>query len=91
MRHMATRSPSSSCKKIRVPLLAKGANSSLMIVLQRLSNEFRLKSNTPAGMPRLTTAMNLKRLNFAKKYVNWAVELCGKVLISVELLIKKIA
>ena len=74
MEHIATRSPSGSCKEIIAPLHANGTNVSPITVSRRLSNEFGLKSHKPARKPHLTTAMKFQRLNFAKK-CDWIVEL----------------
>ena len=74
MKHIATRSPSSSCKAIRAALLAIGRNVSLMIVLRYLSNELSLKSHKQSRKPRLITAMKFKCLDFVKKYEDWIAE-----------------
>ena len=60
MKHIATHSPSSSCKRICAALLAKGTNVSFMTILSCL------KSHKPAGKPCLTNAVKFICLNFAK-------------------------
>ena len=58
---------------IRAALLARGTYVSLMTVSQCLSNEFCLKSRTPARKPRLTMSMKVGHFGFTKKY-DWTVE-----------------
>ena len=83
--HIATWTPPSSCKMIRAALLGKGTNVSFMTVSRCLSNEFGLKSHNPAHRPCVTTAMEFKHLDLAKKYEHWTAEQWGKVLFSDEL------
>ncbi|CAM1330816.1 Uncharacterised protein at_DN1629 [Pycnogonum litorale] len=74
MRRIAVRSPMSSSSKIRSALLAKGTDVSRRTVSRRLVDYFGLKSFKPARKPRLTLAMKVKRLAFAKKHANWTIQ-----------------
>ena len=84
MRRIAVRSPTSSMKKIRAPLLRRGRRISHMTISRRLSKEFNIKSCKPAKKPRLTAAMKAKRLQFANNHQHWTAEHWGKVLFSDE-------
>lgn len=84
IRRAAVRSPTSSASKIRSALLAKGVNVSRRTVSRRLVNDFGLKSYKPAKKPRLTPAMKLKRLRFARKHVKWTLQQWQQVLFSDE-------
>ena len=84
MKHAVARSPTSFCKKIRFYLLLKGTNASISTILRRLSKEFDLKSYKPANKLRLTSQMKKKRLEFAKKHIDWSIEDWKKVLFSDE-------
>jgi len=59
--------PTCSAKKIRAELEETGSRISRRTISRRLTDEFGLKSRKPARSPRLTPAMKLKRLQFAKK------------------------
>ena len=80
MKRIATRSPSNSCKKIRVALLVKGTNVRHMTVSRRLSNELGLQLHKLDRKPRLTTGMKFTGLDLAKKYEDWTAEHWGLVL-----------
>ena len=82
MKHTVARSLTSSCKKIRSHLLLKGANVSISTISSRLSKKFGLKSYEPAKKPQLISQMKKKRLEFAKKHIDWSVEDWNKVLLS---------
>ena len=82
MKLTVARSPTSSCKKIRSNLLLKGANVSISTISSRLNKEFGLKSYKPAKKPRLTSQIKKKRLEFARKQVDWSVPNWKKVLFS---------
>ena len=84
MKHTVAWSPTSSCKKIRSHLLFKGTNVSISTISCWLSNKFGLKSYKPAKEPQLISKMKKKRLEFAKKHINWSVEDWKKVLLSDE-------
>lgn len=84
MRRIVTRSPMSSCRKIRAELLHSGTDISLKTISRRLVHDFGLASYKPAQKPRLTNNMKKKRLAFAKKYESWGEEEWGKVLFSDE-------
>ena len=73
MKCVATRSPTSSCRKKCTALLARGKNVSPVTVTRHMSNEFGAKSHKPASKPYLTS-MKSKRSNFAKKYDDWTAE-----------------
>ena len=84
IRRTAVRSPTSSANKIRSALLAKGVNVSRRTVSRRLVDDFGLKSHKPAKKPRLTPAMKVKRLRFAKKHVRWTLQQWQQVFFSDE-------
>ena len=69
IKHAVAGSPTSFCKKIRFHLLLKGTNASINTISRRLSKEFDLKFYKPATKLRLTSQMNKKRLEFAKKHI----------------------
>ena len=71
MKHTVAWSPTSSCKKIRPHLLLKGTNVSISTISCRLSKKFGLKSYKPAKKPQLFSEMKKKRLEFAKKHIDW--------------------
>ena len=60
------KSATCSAKKIRAELGETGSRISRRTISRRLTDEFGLKSRKLAGKPRLTIAMKLKRLQFAK-------------------------
>ena len=74
IRRFAVRSPQSSSKKMRSLLLAHGTDVSSKTVKRRLTKYFSLKAFKPAKKNRLAPAIKLKRLNFAKKHINWSKE-----------------
>ena len=74
IRRVAVHSPRSSSKKMHSALLAHGADVSCKTVKRRLTKDFGLKTFKPAKKSRLTPAMKLKRLNFAKKHIHWSRE-----------------
>ena len=80
IRRVAVHSPRSSSKKMRSALLAHGTDVSCKTVKRRLTKDFGLKAFKPAKKPRLTPAMKLKRLNFAKKHINWSREQWSRVI-----------
>ena len=82
MKHTVAQSPASLCKKIRSHLLLKGTNVSISTVSHQLSKEFGLKSYKPAKKTQLTSQMKKKKLEFAKKYINWNIKDWKKVLFS---------
>ena len=82
MKHTVAQSPTSLCKKIRSHLLLKGTNVSISTISHQLSKEFGLKSHKPEKKTQLTYQMKKKRLEFAKKYINWSIEDWKKVLFS---------
>ena len=84
IRRVAVHSPRSSSKKMRSALLAHGTDVSCKTVKRRLTKDFGLKAFKPAKKPRLTPAMKLKRLNFAKKHINWSREQWSRVIFSDE-------
>ena len=84
IRRVAVHSPRSSFKKMRSALLAHGTDVSCKTVKRRLTKDFGLKAFKPAKKPRLTPAMKLKRLNFAKKHINWSREQWSRVIFSDE-------
>ena len=84
IRRTAVRSPMSSASKIRSALLAKGTNISRRTVSRRLVDDFGLKAHKPARKPRLTQAMKVKRLAFAKKHVQWTIQQWHQVLFTDE-------
>ena len=69
---------------MRSALLAHGTDVSCKTVKRRLTKDFGLKAFKPAKKPRLTPAMKLKRLNFAKKHINWSREQWSRVIFSDE-------
>jgi len=75
MHKVVTRSPMSSSKKIQTKLKDTGKVVSTKTIQRRLSLEFGLKSCKPARKPRLTEAMNKKRLDFAKRHAGWNTEM----------------
>ena len=84
MKHAVARYPTSFCKKIRFHLLLKGTNGGISTISRRLRKEFDLKSYKSANKLRLTSKMKKKRLEFAKKHINWSIENWKKVLFSDE-------
>ena len=74
MKHAVARYPTSFCKKIKFHLLLKGTNASISTISRRLSKEFDLKSYKPANKLRLTFQMKKKKLEFAKKHIDWSIE-----------------
>ena len=84
IRRVAVRSPRSSSKKMRSALLAHSTDVSSKTVKRRLTKDFGLKTFKPAKKPHLTPAMKLKRLNFAKKHINWSREQWSRVIFSDE-------
>ena len=84
IRRTAVRSPMSSASKIRSALLAKGTNISRRTLSRRLVDDFGLKAHKPARKPRLTQAMKVKRLAFAKKHVQWTIQQWHQVLFTDE-------
>ena len=80
IKRVAVHSPRSSSKKMRSALLAHGTDVSCKTVKRRLTKDFGLKVFKPAKKPRLTPAMKLKRLNFAKKHINWSKEQRSRVI-----------
>ena len=82
MKHTVARSPTSFYTKIRSHLLLKGTNVSTSTISCRFSKKFGLKSYKPAKKPQLISQMKKKRLEFAKKHINWNVEDWKKVLLS---------
>ena len=85
MKRAVPQSPTSFCKKIRFHLLLKGTNASISTISSRLSKEFDLKSYKPTNKLRLTSQMKKKRLEFAKKHIDWSIKDWKKVLFSNEL------
>jgi len=67
IKRCVVKSPKCSAKKIRAELGETGSRISRRTISRRLTDEFGLKSRKPARKPRLTPAMMLKRLHFAKK------------------------
>lgn len=84
IKRIATRSPTSSCGKIRAAVLQTGTDISSMTVSRRLRFECGLKSYKPARKPRLTAVMKSKRLAFAKKHETWTAEDWSRVMFSDE-------
>lgn len=84
MKLIVARSPTSSCKKVQSRLLQKGCELSLNTISRRLSKEFHLKSYKPAKKPKLTPAMKMKRLSFARSHQDWTVAKWNTVLFSDE-------
>ena len=68
MKLTVARSPTSYCKKIQGMLLRKGCEVSISSISRRLSKEFYPKSFKPAQKPKLTAAMKIMRLNFARRH-----------------------
>ena len=64
-----SRSPTSSCKKVRANLLKKGTDVSVSTISRRLSKEFGLKSGNPAKKTKLTPLMKRKRLEFTRDHL----------------------
>ena len=75
MKRIVTRSPTSSCKKLRAHLLKKGIDVSISTVSRRFEQRIWIK---PVKKPKL------KRLEFARKHLHWTVDDSGKVLFSDE-------
>ena len=69
---------------MRSALLAHGTDVSCKTVKRRLTKDFGLKAFKPAKKTRLTPAMKLKRLNFAKKHINWSREQWSRMIFSDE-------
>ena len=67
IKRCVVKSPTCSAKKIQAELGETGSRISRRTISRRLTDEFGLKSRKPARKPRLTTAMELKRFQFAKK------------------------
>ena len=51
-----------------------GMDVSRRTVSRRLVDDFSLKARKPAKKPRLTPAMKVKRLGFAKKHAKWTIQ-----------------
>lgn len=75
IRRTAVRSPLCSTSKIRCVLFAKGADVSRIAVSRRLFDGFQLKIQKPAKKPRLTAAMEVKHLSFAKKHAKLSCQI----------------
>ena len=82
MKRTVPQSPTSSCKKIRSHLLLKGTNVSISSI--SCGKKFGLKSYKPAKKPQLISQMKKKRLEFAKKHIDWSVEDWKKMFLSDE-------
>jgi len=67
IKRCVVKSPTSSTKKNRAELWETGSRISRRTISCLLTDEFGLKSWKPARKLRLTPAMKLKRLQFAKK------------------------
>jgi len=65
------KSPMCSAKKVRAELGETASRISRRTISRRLTDEFGLRSRKSARKPRLTPAMKLMRLQFAKKYKDW--------------------
>ena len=89
IRRIAARSPMSTSKKICSVLLATGTGVSSRTMSSCLLNDFNLKSCKPARKPRLTPAMKVKQLAFAKKHVSWTLAQWSRVLFSDEFSIQQ--
>jgi len=76
--------PTCSAKKIRAELGETGSRISRRTISRRLTDEFGLKSRKLARSPRLNPAMNVKRLQFAKKCKDWTSQQWSRVLFSDE-------
>ena len=61
----------SSAKKIQVGMAERGIKINEKTIRRRLSMDFGLTSYRPAQKPRLIEAMKKKRLEFAKKNLEW--------------------
>jgi len=85
------KSPTCSAKKIRAELGETGSRIIRRTISRRLTDEFGLKSRKPVRKPRLTPAMKLKRLQFAKKYKDWTSQQWSRVLFSDETTIQQFA
>jgi len=85
------KSPPCSAKKIRAELGETGSRISRRTISHHLTDEFGLKSWKPARKPRLTPAVKLKRLQFAKKYKDWTSQQWSRVLFSNETTIQQFA
>ena len=90
IRCVAVYSPRSSSKKMRSALLAHGTDVSCKAVKRRLTKDFGLKAFKPVKKPCLTPAMKLKKLNFAKKHINWSREQWSRVIFSDESCIQQV-
>ena len=84
IRKVVSQSPMSSAKKIQAGMAERGINMSEKTIRRRLSVDFGLKSYRPAQKPRLTEAMKKKRLEFAKRHLDWDTKMWKNVLFSDE-------
>jgi len=91
IKRCVVKSPTFSAKKIRAELGETGSRISRRTISRRLTDEFGLKSRKPARKPRLTQAMKLKRLQFAKKYKDWTSQQWSRVLFSDETTVQQFA
>ena len=75
--------PTSSCCKIRANMLQNGIDGiNIISVSRRLSKKFDLKSYNSGVKPRLTSALQKKRLSLANKHLYYTVEKWETVLFS---------
>ena len=84
IRKVVSQSPMNSAKKIQAGMAERGINMSEKTIRRRLSVDFGLKSYRPAQKPRLTEAMKKKRLEFAKRHLDWDTKMWKNVLFSNE-------
>jgi len=84
IKRCVVKSPTCSATKIRAERGETGSRISRRTISRCLNDKFGLKSWKPARKPRLTPAMKLKRLQFAKKYRDWTSQRWSRVLFSDE-------
>ena len=77
-------SPSISARELRAENPECLGNVSIRTIQHRLQKDLSLPSRRPAPKPLLTQKMKAKRLDFAKRYVDWTTEQWSKVMFSDE-------
>ena len=84
MKLTVARSPTSSCKKMQGRLLQKECELSISTISRRLSKNFTQRVTSHPKKTKLTPAMIMMQLNFARSHQHWTVAKWNTVLFSDE-------